>query len=347
MGSPARHFRAVCTLGLAACAAAWAACSSSPGSNVPPPLGDDDGGGDVTVDGQADTTTNGPPPGDGGLDAPRDAHEDGDAMTRFDVSVDVQPLLPCGPSPAWGQPVTVLTTSTADSTIFAGITNDELSIAWTSVSGGVVTAWYADRASNTAAFGAPQALASSFGALAFDRVSLSGDGLRIVGVRADGTGFVAATRAARPGTFDTDDSAEFAVFAPDGSADASTYASPMLSPDDQVFAYLLTSSADDNDLMFSGGPGWSKSVSPGIPELARMNGQQRRPTGMTLDELSLFYWDEVTGTEKVVYFAPTDLFADLGAWKDAVPVGQCSRIYYSVPASGGALTIVYVGQSGQ
>lgn len=340
------HLGAVLVLG--ATCAAWAACSSGPGSNAPPALGEgnDGGGQDVTMPAEAgpDTSpTEGAPSSDGQTDSGHDATSD---VRTVDVSVDAQPLLPCGPSPAWGQPVVLLTTPTADSTIFGGITNDELSMAWVSTTGGVVTAWYADRTSNTVAFGTAQALASTFGALAMDRVTLSGDGLRIAGVRADGSAFVAAKRAVRTGPFDTDDSAEFAGFAPDGST-TSTYASPLLSPDDQVFAYLLTSASDPNDLFLSGGPGWSKSISPGLPELARMNGQERRPTGMTLDELSLFYWDDVTASEKVVYLGGASAqFADFGAWKDAVPTGGCSRIYYSEPAASGAITIVYVSQSG-
>jgi hypothetical protein len=338
------------------CVAAAYACSASNSNSPGPPTSGGDDASLLDSTQGLDTSTGGDsnqgdaPMGDGALDASGDHPGDGavfDVFPHEGSSGDAQVMVPCGPSPMWGMPNVVLTTSAADATLFGGITPDELSIAWTSTTGGVVTAWIADRASNTAAFGTPQALSSSFGALAFDRVSLSGDGLRIVGVRADTTGFVAATRAARPGTFDTDDGTEFAGFLT--TPDASTYASPLLSPDDQVFMFVLTSSASNDDLVFSGGPNWNKSQTTDLSQLARVGSLQRRPTGMTMDELTLFYWDDVSGTEKVAYGDPFAQFADLGAWKNASPTGTCSRIYYSVPASdggGGAITIVYVGSSG-
>lgn len=337
--------------------AASNACGNSGSGNAPvnPGGGGEDATADVQQEAAGDDGT--APTGDGGgTDSHADSSASTDSAAANDATGDVQdsgitfsdvfvdaPLdLPCGASARWGTPVQVLTTPAADATIFSGITPDALSIAWTSTTGGTVTAWIADRASTTVAFGAPQALSSSFGALAFDRVSLSGDGLRVVGVRADTAGFVAATRAARPGTFDTDDSAEFAVFdSPDAAG--STYASPLLSPDNQLFVYLLTSSSSDDDLYLSSRAGWVKQQAETQPQLARVNGQQRRPTGMTLDELTLFYWDEVSGSEKVAYGAPFSLFGDLGNWQNAAPTGDCSGIYYSAPAAGGAITIYSVG----
>lgn len=295
------------------------------------PSGSGDSGGDVTV------------ANDG---APGDAQDGG--TTFSDVFVDAPLDFPCGASARWGAPTAVLTTPAADATIFSGITPDALSIAWTSTTGGTVTAWIADRAHATDPFGIPQALSSSFGALAFDRVSLSGDGLRVVGVRADTTGFVAATRSARPGTFDTDDSAEFAAFLSSSDASTSTYASPMLSPDNQLFLYLLTSSVSDDDLYVASQTGWENQVAEMAPQLARVNGQQRRPTGMTLDEQTMFYWDEVSGTEMVAVGMPASQFGVLGNWQNAVPTGDCSGIYFSAPASdagGGAITIYGVGLS--
>jgi hypothetical protein len=280
---------------------------------------------------------------DSAADAKGDVQDSG--VTFSDVFVDAPLDLPCGASAMWGTPTAVLTTPAADATIFSGITPDALTVAWTSTTGGTVTAWIADRASTAVAFGSPQALSSSFGALAFDRVSVSGDGLRVVGVRSDTTGFVAATRGARPGTFDTDDSAEFAVFdSPDAAG--STYASPLLSPDNMLFVYLLTSSVSDDDLYLSANAGWVKQKAQTQPQLARDNGQQRRPTGMTQDELTLFYWDEVSGTEMVAYGAPFSEFGSLGNWQNAAPTGNCSAIYFSAPAASGAITIMTVGPSG-
>ncbi|HEX8796087.1 MAG TPA: hypothetical protein VF765_34290 [Polyangiaceae bacterium] len=290
----------------------------------------DAAGGDAT--GTDATGSDGTGGGDGGMDA-----------TQMFDSSPPPPVL-CTPGETWGSPVTVLTTGAADATIFGAVTPDELTIAWASSTGGAVTAWYADRASTGVAFGAPQALASSFGALSLDRVSLSGDGLRIVGTASGGSKFIAVKRAARTGAFDTDDSSEFAGIGTEGSLN--TYATPLLSGDDAFFFYILPSSTDDHVINESfGGPPWTPGAYLPPMELERVGSQYRRPSGISADDRSLFYWDETNGSEWIAYSStaggPFDVFENLGAFTNAAPTATCSRIYYSVPAGAGAITIVY------
>jgi hypothetical protein len=330
------------------------ACGTTNQSSTPPVnpgTGDDAGDEDAAKDVASDSPVG---TGDGGShDAPSDAKGDGQGSDAggSDVGLTTEVSAPppdggalCNIEETWGAPTTVLTTGAADQTIFGAVTPDELTLAWTSTTGGVVTAWYADRASTGDAFGTPQALASTFGTLSFDRVSLSGDGLRIVGVAASGTSFVAAQRASRPGAFTTDDSSEFAGLAPEGKT--YTYAAPVLSGDDAFFFYIVTSSSDDYVVYEStGGPPWTPGAFLSPTELERVGTQYRRPTGMSADDLTLFYWDETTGTENIAFRAAAlqdfSLFASIGPLTDAVPTASCSRIYYSTPAAGGAITIVY------
>lgn len=324
---------------------------------TPDGSGSDGAGPDVTPSNDGGSPGDGTPSPDGpaGHDGAPDAVSsegggiDGtaaDGGTDAVLSSDVTPPPPvlCTPGETWGSPVTVLTTGSADSTIFGAVTPDELTIAWASSSAGVVTAWYADRASTSVPFGTPQALASSFGALLLDRVSLSGDGLRIVGVAGSGKGFVAAKRAARTGPFDTDDGAEFSGVGHEGSP--STYATPLLSSDNSSFLYIVTSSTSDFVVNQSlGGPPWLPGAPLSPTELERVGTQYRRPSGLSMDDRTLFYWDETTSSEWVAYSATAggdfNVFDDIGALTNAVPTASCTRIYYSVPAASGAITIVY------
>lgn len=355
-----------------------AACGSNNGS-APPVTGggDDSGGGDdgggTNGDGSrdgpqqqpdgagGDGSRDGATPGDAGADhdgskdgtTPTDGGVDGTEMEAGEeggLTTDAPPPAPdggvlCAQGETWGAPVTVLTTASADATEFGSVTPDELTLAWTSSTGGVATIWYADRASTGVAFGAPQQLPSSFGAPTLDRVAVSSDGLRIVGVASGGTTFVAVKRASRSNAFDTDDSAEFSGLT-SGEGVKNTYATPLFSPDDSILLYIVTSSMTADVVYESpGGPPWSPGAALGTPQLQRSGTQYRRPTGLSAENLALFYWDETTSSETIGFRATTNtdfnFFVSLGALRNAVPTADCSRIYYSTPATGGAINIVY------
>jgi hypothetical protein len=363
---------------ITACLAAAACGNGTSNGNTPPVTG---GGDDASpdhgtgpmeagpVDGPTDVGGDGASTGDAANDsasadgarsdgastdgsATDGSGSDGSSMDAG-LSSDAPPPAPdggvlCPNGETWGPAVPVLTTAAADATIFGAVTPDQLTLAWASSNAGIVSAWYADRASTGVSFGAPQALTTNFGAVALDRVSLSGDGLRIVGISGSGTGFVAVKRAARGGAFDTDDSAEFAGLG--GEGPPKTYATPLLSPDDALFDYIVTS-ATANQVIYEapGGPPWTPGGALAPAQLARVGTQYRRPSGMSMDELSLFYWDETMGSEYIAYRSTPALdysvFVNIGALMNAVPMADCSRIYYSVPAidggPAGAITIVY------
>jgi hypothetical protein len=309
------------------------------GSDHPPPATAPDAG---PADSPGGPDTNAP---DAASDAPADAPEE--------LTTDVRVIGPeggvlCDPTTTWGAPTTVLTTGPADAAVFGGVTPDELTLAWASSTGGTVTAWYADRASTAVAFGTPQQLGATFGAPALDRVSVSADGLHIVGVLSDGSGFVAARRASRSGAFDTDDTAAYVGLA-NAEGPKSKFATPLLAPDGTRFDYLLTSSTT-NDVLHqsSNGPPWLPGTPLSSAALSRTGSSYRRPSGESLDALALFYWDEASTTEKLAtrpdISLPFASFIDLGPLTNAAPTSTCKRIYYSVPAGdagAGSITIVY------
>ena len=336
-----------------------AAATQACGSQAPKPGEQsfiDAGAGDTAAPTDSPSSTpDGPSLPDGS--SPSDGSTPSDSPLPIDAAFDQTGTITptsdsgvlCAPGAVWGPPVPVLTTGAADATVFGSVTPDELSLAWTSRTGSVVTTWTTDRSSAGGVFGAPQALASTFGATALDRVSLSADGLRLVAAKADGTGFVAAKRTSRGSAFNTDDAVEFANVRMSSEGVNVLVATPVLAPSGTQFLYIATSDPSNNvDYVAFGSPPWPSGGSIVASQLQRSGTQYRRPSGVSVDDLALFYWDEVTGTEKITRrLTASGSFTgaeDIGALTNAVPTAKCSRIYYSVPAAdggGGAIDIVY------
>jgi hypothetical protein len=342
-------------IGCVVCAAA--ACSG--GGDRPSALGAFDGGHGADAashDGASTPDVGGgsDDAGDGGIDGSHpgiDATSDGAGGGPEDVTTEITvvgsddgPL--CTVGGTWGAAIAVLTTGAADSTIFGGVTPDELTVAWTSSTGGVVTAWSADRASTGAAFGAPLAIGAGLGTMAMDRVTLSGDGLRAGWVASGGATLSGATRASRTVAFTVVDT-EFDALG--GGEAPPVLATPLLAGDDSELVYLVTSSSSDYVMHETSGQPWKGGLSLDQAELARSGTSNRRPSGLSLDDLTLFYWDEVSASEKMagrpVTSQPFNQFVDLGDRVNAAPAASCQRIYYATPAAGGAgaITIVYAG----
>ena len=69
-------------------------------------------------------------------------------------------------------------------------------------------------------------------------------------------------------------------------------------------------------------------------------GLRRRPTGISSDQLTMFYWDELSGTERATFRAAVNApfvgAIDLGARASAQPNESCTRLYYSARAADSA-----------
>jgi hypothetical protein len=314
---------------------ALAACSSGEGrSNSIPPFGASDAG----------------TPNDGGakLDAAADSGSvpGSDAGDRLDAAVDATsdagprplPGAACPVGSTWGAPV-LEPFSTAQDDVNPALAGNSLTLVWSTGSGNPVI-HYVDRAQETDPWGQEQMLVSTAAPLrAGERVAVTDDGLQLYGIAADGRSIVQLTRESVLGEFGPSSG---------GSVSNLNMALAAFAADEQVADLVL--GASGLSLLYrrvsSTAPGLFLSLRlltsdmwpVAMPfakqaELLPSGGKVRRPTGLSRDLRALFYWDEVTSTERVGMFAfdapVATVFEDLGARRGAAPNGACSRLYFS------------------
>lgn len=246
----------------------------------------------------------------------------------------------CGALGSWVEGA-ALAISTPDSDRFVSITPDELTVAWVTNPDGVVTVHFADRTAENAAFDAPK---SFLGAFAWDRAALSVDGLRLVLVNADQRGFTEYTRETRGDDFGAPGAGPFSAFedyAKHGMPKGNAFAEPLLDADDKGFLYSEYGSGVRDTIhrskrLFSGDP-WSVGGALVATELQASGAQRRRPTGLSFDGRTLFFWDDVLTQERAGFFAfqsdSFSSFVDLGPLIDAEPNGACTRLYHAGPGA--------------
>jgi len=350
--------RASTVLGLVGLIGGSLACSSSgrpsasgstPGS--PYDGGSFDGGAsDTGTDAFAETGAN----DSGGTEGGRDAQSEGasDAVAPVDGGdsgsvaeagdgggIPPPPLAVCNASAVWGAGA-LLSVSTASDDTLDAVTPDELSIAWTIGTGSAATILYADRVATSDSFGAPQTVAT--GTFSTARAALSPDGLRLVVVNGDGQGFSELTRASRtsPGnTFGAPAPGSYTNYDAAGSlAAGESYGDPVLSADDNAFYYSVYGGGLTATIFRAARllPGDSWPVGAAIHAssgLAAQGSSRRQPTAISSDEQTLFFWDQVLGTQREAFIDEStgafDLFVDLGARAMAAPNTSCTNLYYS------------------
>jgi hypothetical protein len=249
-----------------------------------------------------------------------------------------------------GQPLSL---STAADDYLGAITPDELTIAWVAVGGGSTTVFYADRTSKASAFGTPGSLVSATDYYAAPKVALSPDGLRIVVVRSDNSAIGVVTRASRSATF---------AAAPGGGevdninhqvsgAESVFYvADPVIGAADQTFYYSLYGQGITDSLLestrtdTSAWPGGSPLTATG-GAFAASGSTLRHPTGVSSDDLTLFYWDDPTSSEKAAWRSPASASSfghveTLGSgFRGAAPNQACDTLYYSASGDAGGLDL--------
>jgi hypothetical protein len=333
----------------------WLGCSSS---GRPSALGStpgDDGGSldarssDAGTDSDASADSGAHDSGglDGGLDgqtedasdavAPVDAGDSGSVAEAGDGGgFPPPPTALCSAVASWGAGV-LLSVSTASGDELDAVTPDELSIAWTVGTGSTATIEYADRATSTGNFGTPQTVPA--GSFSSARAALSPDGLQLVVVNADGQGFSELTRSSRtpPGnTFGSPAPGSYANFAtlPAGQS----YGDPVLSADNSAFYYSVYGGGLTATIFRAARllPGDSWPVGGALAPssgLAAQGSLRRQPTAISSDEQTLFFWDQVMGTQREAFIDEStgafDIFVDLGARAMAAPNTSCTSLYYS------------------
>jgi len=277
-------------------------------------------------------------------DGPDDGAPPVDGSPDTVVPFDAGPST-CVPGATWGanQGVSV---STGQSDLLGAVTGDELTIAWMTAQGSVM---YADRQNASSPFGSPQTLTA---AIALDEVALSSDGLTLVVVLQDRSSLAQSTRASRSAAFSpTLDTAPFAQLDPpptegDASTSQGLFADPVLSGDGKLLYYSQygVSAYTMHESYRPGASGvWPQGQAMIEKDfLAPSLSARRRPTGISSDGRTLFFWDESANIERVAFREGEEMphntyasFADLGAYQYAVPTQSCTRIYFSASGSGG------------
>ena len=306
-------------------------------------LTDSGGGGDSSTD--VDASDTGDDAQTDGMSGLTDGGDDGDSASDAGDGggFPPPPSAVCNLTPTWGEGA-LLSISTASDDELDAVTPDEFSIAWTIGTGGTATVEYADRASSTDPFGEPQTLAS--GTFATDRVALSPDGLRLVAVNSDGQGFSELTRSSRlpPGnTFGAPSVGTYANFDAAGTlASGQSYGDPVLSADDRSFYYSvygggLTATIFRTARLFAGDAWPAGAPLASSSGLAAQGSLRRRPTAISSDEQTLFFWDEISTTERAAWIDEStgafDVFVDLGARAMAAPNTACTELYFSSPGA--------------
>lgn len=239
----------------------------------------------------------------------------------------------CAPSAAFGEPRRIAV-STAEDDDLGSITPDELTIAWTAGE----KAFVADRARVDAAFGDAMEVPGS--SAYFARVITSPDGLRLIAVRLDGTSFGLLTRAARGEPFEGElDESPFAALesgAPDLFSAAPVADAIFDAAGKRVLYSALDTQADGFSTIYESN--FASGILPwGIPVqgtlLFAVEGAFRRPSGLSADGRTLFYWDEVSAESRAAWRPSRDRAFEnserLPEYRNVVPNTACDRIYFS------------------
>jgi hypothetical protein len=262
-----------------------------------------------------------------------------------DAGAVMLPPLECTTGGAWGAPQQA-SFSTAAEDGRGALGGFGRTFAWTTVEAGNVRVHSVDRSSEAAAWDGEKSFTVSSsgpgGIDASERIAMNSDGLSFYAVAADGRSLVEFVRAASSANFVQ---AAGSVLQNLNNAAASMPATDRLS--DVVIG------ASGRTLLYrQGGAGLrasnrllSSDVWPSptpylssVSELATVGGKARRPTGLARDRSALFYWDEVTQTERAAYFPQgggAPVFADLGARKGASPNGACNQLFFEAPGTTG------------
>jgi hypothetical protein len=218
------------------------------------------------------------------------------------------------------------------------ILRDETVIAWSDGSGVVQIA---TRATAADPFGAPVTLTEGPFAATTPALSANGLGLAVVVPERKIARFFA--RATRSDAFaSTDDSYTRLMAVPEGAGEGfmpiANIFNVVLSSDRREAFFTLQQPINMGASIFS-----SSSLMPDEiltrgaartePELGVASGDKYRfATGISADDLTLFYFDESTGTShtatRISRAAPFTIFADIGPKANVAPNATCSRVYY-------------------
>jgi hypothetical protein len=247
----------------------------------------------------------------------------------------------CSPTAQWSDGTLIPTASTSAKDVFGSITPDELTIVWTSITDAGPVIHYADRQSATDEF-------RPFGSLSMsdyysaERPAVSPDGARVIVIRKDRKGFGEYVRQGRFHPFEITPSEDsFGALNNQGYVLETNefFGDPVLSSDDRTLYYSRYGSGAPATVFAavrSGPVSWQLGSPVDGGPLLDDCGARRRPTGVSADGLTLFYYDESSRSERATWRKDTGSafsgFVELGSSTPAQPNTACTALYFSVRA---------------
>lgn len=230
-----------------------------------------------------------------------------------------------------------LALDTMDPPSLVAITPDELSVIWSETPSSIPTYFTSDRATPDAPFLVAREL--PFGSV----LTMSPDGRRLT-VRTNDGSLAEASRPDREAEFGDAVPGAYATLEADAKAHHLRLSDVVISPDDKSLYYAAWSLEDQTlyPLRVSsraGDEAWPVGVPLESCAFKAYGAFGPRPTGVSSDGLTLFYYDAARGTARAAFRAASDgsfgWFADFSAHLRPQPNASCDRLYYS-PRSGAA-----------
>lgn len=223
----------------------------------------------------------------------------------------------------------------AEGATLLSLTPDELSVAFVTGKAPGVVLHVADRASAEDEFGDRVVMVPD-GYEAESGVSLSSDGLKLVLVLSDHSGFGELSRAKRGDAFGAEaDAQAFAKINAQKAMSGRELGWPVLSADSQALYYL--SYFGQGLVIQSGrGPDGTFNLGAALDEftLGGDPGAYKLINGLSLDQRAIFFYDEATSHAMALFRsrpeAPFYDPVDLGERRGAAPNATCTRMYSSV-----------------
>lgn len=315
----------------------------------------------AVTDSGLDGSSNNPDP-DGGSGGDGDPEVDSGppcviAEGAEDITPPAAPIGDAAVPVCWGMSwsagdVFASASTSADDTL-GSISGNDLNIAWLAVSadaGNDRVIHYANRHYPTDPFPSAMLLDPGTEADLDAGIALSADGLRLVVVLPDRKGFTEYARndAEEPFTTPPSDTqfdvlnTQISHYLPPGAQ----CGDPVFSADDLTF-YFSVYGVDDTSGDYGGYVSdhtiYSSTRIPYVswPAAEALQGApieahceaRRRPTGISSDQLTLFYWDELSGSARAAFRPSIDEpfsgAVELGDRAFAQPSPDCTTLYYS------------------
>lgn len=213
------------------------------------------------------------------------------------------------------------------------VSNDELSVVFTTGAGEGFALHVGDRASVDAEF-SEQIVGLPAGYLATHGVALSGDGRKLVIVRDDGSGFAELSRSARSSAFGVEpDETRFAKINGLKPMSGESVGWPVLTSDGKALYFV--SYFGQARVKQSALEAGEFSIGEPIDEftLGGALGEHKLLSGISADQRAIFFFDQATSHAMALFRsrpnAPFYEPLDLGERQGAAPNQDCSRIYSS------------------